>query len=240
MANKKKKIQDDIDLDIDISIDDDFDDLDDVKTAKKKNYNKVEIVDDDDEVELTTEERIENIEKKLTIIIILVAITLLFSAANTIVNLSSGSSNGAASGNNSETISYDTSAFKEISAKDISDESKSETIIVWIGHQGCGYCQAYAPTVAKIADEYGVKVRYIDFGKIVNFNVADPYIQDSDAWDTLESLTGSGEWATFVEENLGQTPLTIVINKNKVIGGLVGNDTESNIEQLFKDAGFSK
>ncbi|HAB65838.1 MAG TPA: hypothetical protein DCE23_00575 [Firmicutes bacterium] len=240
MTNKKKDLKDEFDLD-DKEI---FED-DELEEKKGKKYTKETLLDDyDDEEEdyqeLTAEERIESIEKKTNILIILVAIVLLFSVVNTITSFNKSDANTTKETQESNDYSYDVSAFKEITASDVSSESKSGTIIFWIGHQGCAYCQAFAPTMAKISKEYGVEVRYIDFAKIVDFTVSKPYIKDTTAWDTLEALTGSGSWSTFVKDNLSQTPLTIVVNKNKVIGGLVGNDTEEKIEQLFKDSGFSK
>ena len=189
-----------------------------------------------DEIEdLTLEERIINIEKKtkasfwLNIIIVTLMIFLL------IMVLGSGNSNNTGngdSGNYEETVAYDTSAFKEITPSDISKESKGKTIVVWVGRQSCGYCSMYAPYIKQAADNYGITAHYIDLAKMVNFNVEQPYITDSDAYKTLSSLTGKGEWETFAKDNVGGTPLTLIIKDGKVIGGVSGAAAVEKIEAL--------
>ena len=182
-----------------------------------------------DEIEdLTLEERIINIEKKtkasfwLNIIIVTLMIFLL------IMVLGSGNSNNTGngdSGNYEETVAYDTSAFKEITPSEISKESKGKM---------------YAPYIKQAADNYGITAHYIDLAKMVNFNVEQPYITDSDAYKTLSSLTGKGEWETFAKDNVGGTPLTLIIKDGKVIGGVSGAAAVEKIEAVFKDAGLKK
>lgn len=247
--NKKKEIETEETKEEEIldMLDDEDDDLEEKKVQKKTDDfdDDDDNVNDDDYTDLPMEYRIENIEKKLNIILVLVVITLLFGAVNTIVNLSNGESNkvdlsGANNGNSNANSGYDTSAFKEITASEIASASKSETIVLWIGHQGCGYCQSYAPKIEQAGKDYGITVRYLNLAKIVNFEVQQPYVSDTEAWDTLRNLTGKGEWEKFVADNINGTPLTVIIKNNKVVGGLSGYKEIDMIEAAFDAAGLTK
>ncbi len=210
-----------------------------------------EVLNDDYE-EITLEERVINIEKKVkvsfwlnivNVALIVFLLILLLGGGNATSSYSSEEgTEGSASGSTGSqaTTTYDTSAFKTIEAADIEKESKNKTIVLWVGRQSCGYCTAYAPYIAEAAKNYGITAYYIDLATIVNFDVAQPYITDSTSWDTLSSLTGSGEWKEFASKNLGGTPLTLIIKNNKVIGGLSGYDEVSAIESAFKAAGIKK
>lgn len=210
----------------------------------EKEVENVELEDDDDYENITTDERIVEIEKKVNIILILVIISIIISFISLVSTLNKGDSETSNTNNQAQegTSSYDTSSFKEIKAADIASESKNETIVVWIGRQTCGYCAAYAPEIAEAAENYGIQARYIDIAKIVDFvtNPQQPTITDRDAWETITSLSGSGEWATFAKENMGNTPLTLIIKNNKVVGGLDVYTTAENVEEAFADAGLKK
>jgi thiol-disulfide isomerase/thioredoxin len=142
--------------------------------------------------------------------------------------------------NYNDNLSYSIEDFKEIKASDIARESTNQIIVLWIGRQSCSYCKIYAPVIEEVADEFDVTVRYIDLEKIVNFKVAQPYISDQVAFDTISNLTGLGEWETFAEENVGATPLTLIIKNNEVIGGVAGYVVESVLTDVFVDAGLRK
>jgi hypothetical protein len=73
---------------------------------------------------------------------------------------------------------------------------------------------------------------------IEHYNVA--YITNAEEFDTLSNLTGKGEWETFAAENVGGTPLTLIIKNNKVIGGISGYTETENVVSAFKDAGLKK
>lgn len=218
--------------------------------SKKKTEEivKVEEVKEDiqnDEIEdLTLEERIINIEKKTKVSFWLNIITVVLIAFLLIMVLGSGNSSTAGgsgdAGSQEETVAYDTSAFKEISPADISNESKGKSIVVWVGRQTCGYCAMYAPYIKQAADNYGITAYYIDLATMINFNVENPYVTDATAYDTLRSLTGKGEWETFAQDNVGGTPLTLIIKDGKVIGGVSGAAAVDKIENVFSTAGLKK
>lgn len=249
MAKKKQISEDIIEEDnkideLDEEIDEDDLELDD--EVKTDNDDEEEIVSKD----LTLKDHVIEIEKKINIILVLVLIIFLL---NIILIFGIFNNSNKQNNNENQNISnystdtsnynYDTSAMKEISATDISSESKKETIIVVIGRQGCSACASFIPILTEVAKEYNTTVRYIDLAKIVQFTSTVNYITDDEAYDTLISLTGNKGWETFVKDNLGRTPLTIVVKNNKVTGGIGGTNVPTNtsdIEKALDAAGLKK
>jgi len=201
--------------------------------------NKERLTNEEDYEEIPTEERIINIEKKLNIVIVLLAITLILTICSVVVAINNkGTENNTANTNETDENSgtYDTSAFKEISASDIKSESKNETIVVLVGRQGCGYCAAFVPIITEVAEKHGITVRYIDFAKIVDVNAG--VITDSEAYDTISKLEGTGTWAKFGETAMTGTPNTMIIKNNKIISGINGYNEADAVEEAFKEAGI--
>ena len=194
--------------------------------------------------EVTMEERIANIEKKANasfvlniIIVILVLISLVFSMGG---SKGTTPTEDTQDTGNAESVTYDTSKFNKINPSDIENLSKGKTIVVWVGRQSCGYCAQYAPYMEEAAEEYGITANYIDLASMIDFSTEQAYITDADEFDTLSSLSGKGEWKTFAYDNVGGTPLTLIIKDNKVIGGLSGYTDTEGITTAFKAAGLKK
>ncbi len=123
---------------------------------------------------------------------------------------------------------YDTSSFKEIKFTEVVEESKKETIVVWLGVPTCGYCQAYAPLIADVAKDFGITARYVDVSKM-----------DQEDYDALVALEGEGDWAGYGATFTG-TPFTVIVKKGKVVGGINGYVEAQSIETAFKAAGLKK
>ena len=136
--------------------------------------------------------------------------------------------------------SYDTSVFEVINPSDIVNISKDNTIVLWVGRQSCGYCAMYAPYIKEAADNYGIKAYYVDLATLINFDVAQPYAINQDELDILSNLPGQGEWEKFAYNNVGGTPLTLVIKDSQVVGGLSGYADTNTVMQIFSDAGLMK
>lgn len=210
----------------------------------KKTNDESEYLDDS-----TVQERLTDIEKKvnitlvLMVILIIIGIVLIFGVfgEESKKSYTSDNTNTQDSGESVDSASYSTDDFKEILASEISSESKNETIVIMIGRQGCGYCAAYAPVIAEVAKDFNITVRYIDLAKIIDFS-AYPYtiISDSTSYNTIASLSGSGEWKDFAEEGLSGTPLTLIVKNNKVVGGIQGSAYAEDVEEAFTNAGLSK
>ena len=196
---------------------------------------------------LSVEDRLFNIEKKLSAILILTIITLTVGVISMIVAFGNGGNedssktyNNSGNGNQGSEVaddySYDTSSFKEITAQDIASESKGKTIVVMIGRQGCGYCAMYAPIIQKVASNHNVTIRYIDFLKIVDISAGT--VIDSDAYNLIKNLSAVSDWDKFGETALKGTPNTLFIKNSKIIYGVNGYHEEADVEAAFKAAGL--
>lgn len=199
--------------------------------------------------EVSLENRVLNVEKKvniilfLTIVIAILCIILmfgLFGSSNENTSDESYSESESETTSESGSASYSTQAFKEITAQDIATESKSSTIVVMIGRQGCGWCAQFAPLITSVAEDFNITIRYIDLAKIVDFTSNPAQITDEEAFSLLSSLKGDGEWENFASDNMGGTPLTLIIKNSKVIGGIGGYVETSKIEEAFENAGLKK
>ena len=221
-----------------------FEEIDDVEE-------EVELKDEDEKDEdyepLSMEDRMINVEKKLSAILIISIITLAVAVITMIVVFGNGDGDKSYSNDSNSSSqaseeaggsTYDTSAFKEISAQDIASESKGKTIVVMIGRQGCGYCAAFAPIITQVAEDNDVTIRYIDFLKIVD--IAAGTVTDSDAYNLIKNLDAVSEWDKFGETALKGTPNTLFIKNSKIIYGINGYHEEADVQAAFKAAGLSK
>jgi len=241
MARKKKDIEE-------LEKEEELEEISELEKEEepKKKVRKVINRDEEDDEELTMEERIANIEKKNNLILIFVVITLALVLISLVILINNGSSssNTETTSETSEVASdysYDTSAFKEISASEIKSESKNETIVIMIGRQGCGYCAYFAPVITEVAKEYGVTVRYIDYSKFVTISNGTGTVTDEDAYNTIYNLAGAtDEWDGFAAKALGGTPATLFVKNNKVVYGISGYTDSDTLSQAFEEAGFSK
>lgn len=208
------------------------------KKIEEEKVEKVEIIEEDndydyEEESFTIEERIINIEKKvkasfwlniITTVLIVFLLILLLGGGN-----ASGTGTGESTGTDTQGQSgYDTSAFNAIYPEDIASLSKKKTIVVWIGYQNCGYCQAYAPLLTQVTKEYGITANYIDLTTVTQ-----------DQMNIILSLKGEGSWENFAASFEG-TPFTLIIKNNKVIGGIGGYTEADNIAKAFDNAGIKK
>ncbi len=126
------------------------------------------------------------------------------------------------------TTGFDTSSFNTIMPSQIKELSNGKTIVVWIGAQGCGYCQMYAPLIEKVSKDYKIVSNYIDTQTLT---------PEED--NILMSLDGDNEWKGFIKNFTG-TPFTIIVKDNKIIGGLDGYWEEEKIQDAFYVAGLRK
>lgn len=133
--------------------------------------------------------------------------------------------NGTGSSTNE---SYDTSLFKEISLSEIVKDSKGKTVVVWLGLPSCGYCQAYAPLLAEVAEEYDMTARYVDVT-----------MMSQEDYDVLVELEGVGEYAGFGSQFTG-TPFTMFVKDGKIVGGINGYVEKDSIRAAFTQAGLKK
>ena len=232
------------DEEFDFVDEDDFDE--EVETPKKKKKaSKVVLYDEEDEVvELTMEERIIGIEKKQNIILVFVLITALLSLFTFISGLGGNRTYNeeeteTPSTETEQATTYDTSAFTKVKAQDLEKLSKKDTIIVWIGRQGCGFCSQYVPTITSIGEKIDEPIYYLDLADIFDFSTNPVTILDEEAYDLLVNFKTDGDNEDVMEE-FGATPMTLVIKKNKIVGNYVGAYDEATALEILEDEGFKQ
>lgn len=208
--------------------------------------NKIETIENEIEEEefeeLSISDRLVNIEKKNNIILV-ISIATIFLCLCSMIYIINGDNTSYANEQTTQTsesdYTYDTSGLDEIKATDIEKESDGETIVVVVARQGCSYCAQYMPVITKVAEEHDVTVKYIDFGKIIDFSSSQPTISDSESYEALSNLEGTGDWKDFADVVITGTPNTMFIKDNKIIYGINGSQSEDVIETAFKEAGLA-
>ena len=230
------------DEEFDFVDEDDFEE--EVETPKKKKVSKVVEDDEEEVVELTMEERIIGIEKKQNIILVFVLVTALLSLFTFISGLGGNKTykDEETEPTNTETQqspTYDTSAFTKVKAQDLEKLSKKDTIIVWIGRQGCGYCGQFAPIITSVGEKLDETIYYLDLADIFDFSTNPVTILDEEAYDLLLNFKTDGDNEGVMDE-FGATPMTLVIKKNKIVGNFVGAYDEATALEILEDEGFKQ
>lgn len=208
--------------------------------------NKIETIEKEIEEEefeeLSISDRLVNIEKKNNIILV-ISIATIFLCLCSMIYIINGDNTSYANEQPTQTsesdYTYDTSGLDEIKATDIEKESDGETIVVVVARQGCSYCAQYMPVITKVAEKHDVTIKYIDFGKIIDFSSSQPTISDSESYEALSNLKGTGDWEDFADVVITGTPNTMFIKDNKIIYGINGSQSEDVIETAFKEAGLA-
>ena len=217
---------------------------------------KEEINDASDYVDdLSLEEKVEILDKRVTATLIVSIITLLIAVVLLFGVFSGTKSDSKNSGSNGSSTtqekSYSTDKFKVIKGTDIEKESKGKTIMIFIGRQNCGYCAAFAPILEKAQETYGFTAYYIDLYGIYNQNWTETngqeQILDQESLNAITSLTGTGyaldgksSLETFARDNFGATPEILFVKNNKLVGGIPGYVEEATLNDYLEKMGFSK
>lgn len=215
------------------------------KMEKKKNVvdnKKVEETNNEGFDELTTEDRLISIEKKVNATLILVVIMAILAIINLSILVSNNSGQTTTNEDLTQTSTdtsadYDVSEFDEIKASDLSKESKNKTIVVYIGRSSCGYCVQFVPVLKSVQEKYNFTTKYIDIAKIIDYNSSS--ISDQDAYNLLTNMKTNSEQKGIMEQ-FGSTPMTLVIKNNTIVDSIVGATDESTLTKLVEDNGFSK
>ncbi len=202
---------------------------------------KEELKEIDEYEELTLEDRVMNIEKKvnwtfgLAVIITIISVLLLIFVLADGTSSSNSNTNGEPTESSEVASDYDVSEFKEIKAQDIAKESKGKNIIIYVGRPTCGYCVQYVPILKEVQGKYKYKTYYIDIAKILDFESSTGGILDEDANDIMQKIDKE-----FMKENWGATPLTLVVKDSKLVDSIVGYVNSEALETLVKNNGFAK
>ncbi len=213
--------------------------------AKKEEIEKEEKIEIDEYEELSLDDRVVNIEKKVTAILWLVVVTMIVAILSLIFVISDdGTTKTEESGSETEqtevSADYDVSEFKEIKAQDLKKESKGKTILVYIGRSSCGYCVQFVPVLKEVQDKYkSYRTYYIDIAKILDFTGASGTL-DEEAEKIMTGLATVKEQEGIMDKNWGATPMTLVIKDSKIVDSLVGASDAATLEELVKNNGLAK
>lgn len=128
-----------------------------------------------------------------------------------------------------EPIEYDVSEFTKISAKDIESLSKDKTMVIMIGRPSCGWCAAFAPNLSGLESELNFEAYYINQDEILTDTIL-----NEEEFNTLLYIETKKGYETFMEENLGATPITLIIRNNTLENALVGYYEKDELKTKLK------
>ena len=197
----------------------------------------------DEYEELSLEDRVMNIEKKVTAVLWLVVITMIVAILSLIFVISDDSSkaksNEGAETTETETNSeYDVSKVKEVKAQDLKKESKDKTILVYIGRSTCGYCVQFVPVLKEVQEKHSYTTYYIDIAKILDYTGGTGAL-DKEADEIMQKFATSDSQKDVMKD-WGATPMTLVIKNNKIVDSLVGATDAATLEKMVKNNGLAK
>lgn len=135
---------------------------------------------------------------------------------------------------------YDTTVYKTIKGSELAELSKGKKIVVWIGRQGCSYCSLYAPTIKSVGKDLGITIHYIDLAAMYDTTQYQWVLTDQASYDAITGMETTNDEAASVMEDFGSTPMTIIVEDGKVIGGVVGAVDKTTVKETLKNAGIKK
>lgn len=179
------------------------------------------------------------LNKIFTCSIVIIVILML----NTILIINSGlsfvsSNNSNNEGNNTEELSgdYDVSAFKEISASELRNETKNENTVVYIGRSTCSWCVQFVPILTEATNKYDLNILYIDIAKIIDFSAGG--VKDQKSYDTITKLDTASGFENYMTENFGSTPMVLIIKDGKIIDAQTGYVEQDALNSFLEKNGF--
>ena len=135
---------------------------------------------------------------------------------------------------------YDTTVYKTIKGSELAELSKGKKIVVWIGRQGCSYCSLYAPTIKSVGKDLGITIHYIELAAMYDTTQNQWVLTDQASYDAITGMETTNDEAASVMEDFGSTPMTIIVEDGKVIGGVVGAVDKTTVKETLTNAGIKK
>jgi predicted bacteriocin transport accessory protein len=135
---------------------------------------------------------------------------------------------------------YDTTVYKTIKGSELAELSKGKKIVVWIGRQGCSYCSLYEPTIKSVGKDLGITIHYIDLAAMYDTTQYQWVLTDQASYDAITGMETTNDEAASVMEDFGSTPMTIIVEDGKVIGGVVGAVDKTTVKETLTNAGIKK
>ena len=247
VEKSKKEVIDEEVIDLDDYEDEELDEefLEDEEFEVEKKPKKAKKVKEEPEEEevVTLEDRVARMEQKQNIILVLVTIMTVVALVTMFVVIfkDGGKTKTKEEETKTEekqeqqTLEYDVSEFKEISASDIESESKGKTILLYIGRNTCGYCVQFVPILKEVQHNHKYTTYYLDIAKIYDYQ--NGVVLDKAAETTMINLK-TNDAQKDVMKNFGSTPMTLVIKNGKVVDSIVGYVDAGTIETLVTSNGL--
>ena len=177
--------------------------------------------------------KLVKINKFIVILLIAILILLTMGVSKIYVNNTNRETTNAEE--SEYNTNYDVSMFEEIKAKDIKSKTKNKLQVVYIGRETCGWCAAFLPNLWDAQEEFDFTTLYIDIAKIIDFSNGD--VIDQNSYDILSALTGEG-YEDYMAENLGATPMILIIKNNKIVGAHTGYSEYDTFKTVLNEAGI--
>lgn len=106
--------------------------------------------------------------------------------------------------------------------------NKKEKTVITIGQTGCSHCIATKPVLNRIAKKYDIKINYLNL----------TYLSEEDNSELISGLKDLDYTdSDYIESGSIGTPLTLVIENNKVLDYINGETTNSKFVRLFEKTG---
>lgn len=116
---------------------------------------------------------------------------------------------------------YDVSMFETIDTEGLKEAFDSEEAqVVYFGRATCSYCVQFIPVLTQAQEEFGYTTLYVDVSTV-----------DEDAAEEIKGLD------SFLEENYGTTPLTIIVKDGELVEGYVGYAEYEDFSKFLTDNG---
>ena len=139
---------------------------------------------------------------------------------------------------NPPTKSVEETDFTTIKPSEIAELSKGKTIVVMIGRSDCGWCHRFIPVLEEASKEYKFNAKYVDLYGILNSSTW--AIDDNEEYEKLLNISATEEYESFMEENFGSTPLTIIVKDGQIINAISGYVTIDELSSKLEDSGLKK
>ena len=128
---------------------------------------------------------------------------------------------------------YDVSKFTEIKSSEIKEKTTDKVSVVYIGRSTCSWCVKFVPVLTDATVKNDLNTLYIDISKIIDFTTGQ--MSDQAAYDAMLGLDAVDEFKTYIKDNFGATPMTIVIKDGKILAALTGYVDASGLDTFLKD-----
>ena len=216
VEKSKKEVIDEEVIDLDDYEDEELDEefLEDEEFEVEKKPKKAKKVKEEPEEEVVTlEDRVARMEQKQNIILVLVTIMTVVALVTMFVVIfkDGGKTKTKEEETKTEekqeqqTLEYDVSEFKEISASDIESESKGKTILLYIGRNTCGYDYQNGVVLDKAAETTMINLKTNDAQKDVMKNFGSTpmtlVIKNGKVVDSIVGYVDAGTIETLVTSN---------------------------------------